>query len=64
MNESEREARYFVFYIPPDLLRLVFFGVLHCHHLLDNSHQDQRVKLQETRAHYIDAILHQKLKYL
>ena len=56
--------REFRFEIPPDLLRLVFLDVLHCYHLLDNSHQDERVKLQEMRANHVNAIFTSRNKII
>ena len=48
---------------PPDLLRLVFLGVLHGHHLLDNSNQDKRIKLQQMRINHLNVILHQRFYF-
>ena len=49
--------------ISPDLLRLVFLGVLHRHHLLDNSNQDKRIKLQQMRINHVNPILHQRFYF-
>ena len=52
------------FLISPDLLRLVFPDVLHCYHLIDNSYQDQRVKLQEMRVNHVNEIFASKYKLI
>ena len=49
--------------ISPNLLRLVFRGVLHRHHLLDNSNQDKRIKLQQMRINHVNPILHQRFYF-
>ena len=46
----------------PDLLRLVFLGVARSH-LLDNSNQDKRIKLQQMKLNRINAILHQYIYF-